>query len=53
MRCSHDGSQPQPASMYATRRRGKRSNTPCTIIESIAHLRLVRVHDGVPLGEAS
>ena len=37
MRCSHDGSQPQPASMYAQRRRGKRSNTPCTIIDSSAY----------------
>ena len=36
MRCSHDGSQPQPASMYATRRRGNRSYTPCTIIDSSA-----------------
>ena len=36
MRCSHDGSQPHPASMYAPRSRGKRSYTPCTIIDSNA-----------------
>jgi hypothetical protein len=36
MRCSHDGSQPHPASMYAVRSCGNRSYTPWVIIESSA-----------------
>src|SRR4051794_21372067 len=36
IRCSHDGSHPQPASMYAHRSRGKRSNTPLQIIDTTA-----------------